>query len=105
MSGLKVWLWGWVAQVDKSEDQVPQELLKSSRQRQYESESCSVMFYCLQPHGLYIYSLYNIGENPGVDSCSLLQGIFPTQRLNPGLSLYRQILYKLSHQGSPRILE
>ena len=36
---------------------------------------------------------------------SLLQGIFPTQRLNPGLPHCRQILYHLSHKGSPRILE
>ena len=35
----------------------------------------------------------------------LLQGIFPTQGLNPGLSHYRQILYQLSYKGSPRILE
>ena len=27
--------------------------------------------------------------------------IFPTQGLNPGLLHYRQILYHLSHQGSP----
>ena len=32
---------------------------------------------------------------------SLLQGIFPTQRLNLGLLHCRQILYHLSHQGSP----
>ena len=31
----------------------------------------------------------------------LLQGIFPTQGLNLGLSHCRQILYHLSHQGSP----
>ena len=31
----------------------------------------------------------------------LLQGIFPTQRLNPGLLHCRQSLYHLSHQGSP----
>ena len=31
--------------------------------------------------------------------------IFPTQGLNPGLSLYRWILYQLSHKGSPRILK
>ena len=36
---------------------------------------------------------------------SLLQGIFPTQRLNLDLLPCRQILYPLSHQGSPRILE
>ena len=31
----------------------------------------------------------------------LLQGIFPTQKLNPGLAHCRQTLYRLSHQGSP----
>ena len=36
---------------------------------------------------------------------ALLQGIFPTQGSNPGLSHCRQILYCLSHQKSPRILE
>ena len=37
--------------------------------------------------------------------CSLLQGIFQTQGLNPGLSHCRQILYQLSHKGSLRILQ
>ena len=32
---------------------------------------------------------------------SLLQGIFPTRGLNPGLPQWRQILYHLSRQGSP----
>ena len=32
------------------------------------------------------------------------QGIFPTQGSNPGLWYCRQILYQLSHKGSPRIL-
>ena len=36
-----------------------------------------------------------------VGSCSLLQGIFPTQGLNPGLPHCRQILYLLSYQGRP----
>ena len=36
---------------------------------------------------------------------TLLQGIFPTQGLNPGLPHCRWILYQLSHKGSPRILE
>ena len=36
---------------------------------------------------------------------SLLQGIFPTLGLNSGLPHSRQILYQLSHKGSPRILE
>ena len=37
------------------------------------------------------------GQNTGVGSCSLLQGIFPTQRSNPDLQNGRQILYQLSH--------
>ena len=58
----------------------------------------------LRPHGLY--SPWNSpGQNTGVGSCSLLQWMFPTQRSNPGLLNYRQILYHLSHQESPRILE
>ena len=42
------------------------------------------------------------GRNTGVGSLFLLQGIFPTQRLNLGLPPCRQILYQLSHKGSPR---
>ena len=45
------------------------------------------------------------GQNTGVGSLSLLQEIFPTQGLNPGLPHCRQILYQLSHKGSSRILE
>ena len=64
----------------------------------------SVVSGSLQPHGLY--SPWNSpGQNTGVDSLSLLQGIFPTQGLNPDLPQFRWILYQLSHQGSPRILE
>ena len=52
------------------------------------------------------YSPWNSpGQNTGGGSCSLLQGIFPTQGLNPGLPHCRRILQQLSHQGSPRILE
>ena len=41
------------------------------------------------------------GKNTGVGCHALLQGIFPNQGLNSGLPHYRQILYGLSHQGSP----
>ena len=69
----------------------------------HESESCSVVSDSLWPHGLY--SLWNSpGQITGVGSLSLLQGIFPTQGLNPGLPHCRQILYQRSHKGSPRIL-
>ena len=47
-------------------------------------------------HGLY--SPWNSpGQNTGVGSLFLLQGIFPTQGLNPGLPHCRWILYQLSH--------
>ena len=45
------------------------------------------------------------GKNTGVGCHALLQEIFPTQGSNPGLLHCRQILYYLSHQGSPRIVE
>ena len=41
------------------------------------------------------------GQNTGLGCYSLLQGIFPTQRWNPGLLHCRQILYHLSLPGSP----
>ena len=72
----------------------------------YIYENCSVVSNSLWPHGLYIYSPWNSpGQNTGVSSLSLLQGLFPTQRSNPGLPHCRQILYQLSHKGSPRIVE
>ena len=46
-------------------------------------------------------TLCDPGQNTRVGSLSLLQGIFPTQGLNPGLSHCRWILYQVSHQGSP----
>ena len=41
------------------------------------------------------------GKNTGMSSYSLLQEIFPTQGMNPSLLHCRQILYHLSHHGSP----
>ena len=61
------------------------------------SKSCSVVSDSLRPHGLY--SPWNSpGQNTGVGSRSLLQGIFPIQGLNPGLPYHRKILYQLSHR-------
>ena len=68
------------------------------------NESHSVMSDSSRPHGLYS-PWTSPGQNTGVGSRSLLQEIFPTQGLNPGLPHCRPILYQLSHQGSPRILE
>ena len=73
-----------------------------SDQWEGESESRSVVSDSLRLRGLY--SPWNSpGQNTVVSSLS--QGIFPIQRLNPGLLHWRQILYQLSHKGSPRILE
>ena len=56
----------------------------------------------LQPRRLY--SPWNSpGQNTVMSSHFLLQGIFPTQGLNPGLLHGRQILYHLNHQRSPSI--
>ena len=41
------------------------------------------------------------GKNTELSCSSLLQGIFLTQGLNPGLLHGRWILYHLSHQGGP----
>ena len=62
------------------------------------SESCSVLSHSLLP------PWNSPGQNTGVHCLSLLQGIFPTQGLNPGLPHCRQI-YHLSHKRSPRIPE
>ena len=40
------------------------------------------------------------GKTTGVGCPFLLQGIFLTQRSNPGLRHCRQTLYHVSHQGS-----
>ena len=58
----------------------------------------------LRPHGLYC-PWNSSGQNTRVGSLSLLQGIFPTQQLIPGLPHCRWILYQLIHKGNPRILE
>ena len=67
--------------------------------------SCSVVSESLWPHGLQIVRLlfpYNSpGKNTGVGCHSLLQGLFPTQGLNPGLLHCRHVLYHLSRQESP----
>ena len=63
-----------------------------------ESESCSVVSDSLQPQGLY--SPWNSpGQNTGVGNFSLLQGIFPTQGLNPGLPQVESL--PAEPQGNP----
>ena len=70
---------------------------------------CSVIQPCpplcrLQPTRL-LCPWDSPGKNTGVGCRALLQGIVPTQDLNPGLPHCRRILYSLSHQRNLRILE
>ena len=69
------------------------------------SVSCSVVSDSFRSHGLWPMKFlcpWNFpGKDTGVACHSLLQRIFPTQGLNPGLLHCRQILYHSSHQGSP----
>ena len=63
--------------------------------------SHSVVSDCLQPHGLYS-SVNSSGQNTGVGSLSLLQGIFPTQGLNPGLPHLQEDSLPAEPQGKPK---
>ena len=66
------------------------------------SVSCSVMPDSLWPLGLQPTRLISPWDFPGKDTgvgCHFhLQGIFPTQGLNPGTLHCRQILYRLSYK-------
>ena len=68
--------------------------------------SCSVTSNSLRSHGLQPASLLcswnSPGKNTGVGSYSLLHGIFPIQESNLSLLHCRQVLYHLSHEGSPK---
>ena len=72
--------------------------------KENESASRPVMSDSLWPHGLWpsrhLCPWDSPGKNPGVSCHALLQGIFPTQGSNVGLSHCRQALYRLSHQSS-----
>jgi len=72
--------------------------LVMSIQTKLESESHSILSNSLD-------SMDCPGQNTGLGSLSLLQGVFPTQGSDPALLHCRWILYQLSYQGSPRILE
>ena len=71
--------------------------------------SPSIVSDSLQPPGLQHTRLLCQWDSPckntGLGFHALLCGVFPTQGSNPGLPHCRWILYHLSHQRSPRILE
>ena len=65
----------------------------------------SAVFHSLRSHGLQPISFLcpwtSPGKNTGEGCHAILQGIFPTQGSNLYFLHYRQILYRLSHRGSP----
>ena len=73
-----------------------------------ESVSRSVVSDSVQSYGLLAASLlwpwYSPGKNTGVDSHSLLQGIFLIKRSNLCLLHWRQILYHPNHQDLNNII-
>ena len=74
--------------------------------KKFKDEQCWWVKFSQSCPTLWTYSPWNsLSQNTGVGSLSFLQGTFPTQGSNPGLSHCRQFLYQLSHKGSPRILE
>ena len=58
-----------------------------------------------QLHGQTVSFTFMFVTVPNIETDSLLQDIFPSQGSNSGLPHCRQILYQLSHKGSPRRLE
>ena len=67
--------------------------------------SCSVVSDSLRPHGLQPTRLFCPWGFSRQEYWSGLPCPPPGDLSNPGLLHCRQILYRLSHQGSPRILE
>ena len=70
------------------------------------TQSCRTLFNPMDcsPPGSPVHG-DSPGKNTWVGCHALLQGIFPTQGSNAGLPHCGQILYQLSHEGSPWILE
>ena len=69
------------------------------------NEPCEVKVAqsCLTLCDLIDYTVHGILQARILESVAFTfsRGIFPTQGSNPGLPHCRQILYQLSHQGSP----
>ena len=101
---MRPWLDSWVRKIPWRRDRLPipvsleMKLICTQKPIYKCCESCSVVSDSMTPWN-------SPGQNIGVGSLSLLQRIFPMQGLNPGILHCRWILYCLSHQGSPKILE
>ena len=64
------------------------------------AQSCLTLCDLMEPTRL-LCPWDSLGKNTASGSHALLLGIFPTQGSNPGISHCKQILYHVSHQGSP----
>ena len=72
------------------------------KERKFSCKSCPTLWDpmdCSLP-GSSVHGIFP-GKSTGVGCHSLLQRIFPTQGIKPGSPHCRQMLYRLSHQGSP----
>ena len=78
--------------------------LVSNKQKVKESESHSVLLTLCDPMDYSVHGILQARRLEWV-AFPFSRRTFPTQGLNQGLPHCRQILYQLSHQGSPRILE
>ena len=67
--------------------------------------SVEVVQLCLTLCNAMDYTVREILQARILEWVAFLQGIVPTQGSNPDLLCCKQILYQLSHKGSPRILE
>jgi len=77
------------------------EHITSERSEVKVAQSCLTLcdpMEILQARILFSTPCNSPGQNTGVGNLSLLQGIFPTQGLNPGLPHCRWILYQLSYK-------
>ena len=79
-----------------------------SKVKEHGAQSLSLIWLCnlmdCSPPGSSVHA-DSPGKNTRVGGHVLFQGIFLIQGSNSGLSHCRQILYHLTHQGNPRILE
>ena len=76
------------------------------------SVSCAVLSHSIMSDSVTSWSIaYEVPLSTGIlqarilEWVALLQEIFPIQGSNPGIPHRGQILYHLSHKGSPRILK
>ena len=99
----KHWLWSW--QIWRKPTASAMDSLPNSAQNPvlcFATQSYLILCDLMDcsPPGSSVHG-DSLGENTGVGSHALLQGIFPTQGSKPGILHCRWILYCLSHQGSP----